>query len=107
MRTTLIGTVAACAFAGAVVTLGASAQAERYNSPGFAFGSNEAYLIQHCTYNPCEIDYSDRAMPAGPYNPYRRVEPIVRVYEYPAGYEYYQYEEYPPPPEYYDDDYEE
>lgn len=80
-------------FAIAGLSLGgaAVASAESYDSPTFTSGSHEAYLIQHCTYNPCNIDYS--TMPNWPSNPYYR-HPSVRVYEYPG----YPDERYPPPP---------
>ena len=76
---------------GVGIGVSGSALAESYDSRGFAFGSHEAYLIQHCTYNPCNIDYS--TMPNWPSNPYYR-HPRVRVYEYPG----YSNDQYPPPP---------
>lgn len=90
MKTILKGGLATLTLAAGLTVAGA-ALAERYNSPSFAYGSQEAYLIQHCFYNPCNVDYT--RYPNWPSNPINR-EPSVNVYEYP-GYDTNE----PPPPE--------
>lgn len=80
MRTIVKGGLAALLLAGSMALAG-SAAAETYDN--FAYGSHEAYLVQHCTYNPCAIDYT--TMPNWASNPINR-EPSVRVYERP-GYD--------------------
>lgn len=92
MKMTVKGGLATLALVTGVLLAGA-ASAETYDR--YQFGPSEGYVMQHCTYNPCNIDYSDRAMPAGPYNPYKPYRyPSIEVYENP----YYPDEGYAPPP---------
>lgn len=104
MKMTVKGGLATLVLA-ASASLATAAYAESYNN--FSFGSNEAYLIQHCTYNACNIDYT--RMPNWPSNPMYR-QPSISVYEYPAYYDDEGYapegyepeglpEGYAPPPE--------
>ena len=94
MKTIVKDGLAALALAGGMAFAG-NAMAEPYDN--FSAGSHEAYLIQHCTYNPCAIDYT--TMPNWASNPINR-EPNVRVYEHPVYDENAPYspdeDQYPP-----------